>query len=185
MSRLWLVRHGPTHAKAMIGWTDLPADLSDQAALDRLSAALPDAPIVSSDLSRARATAEALQQDRPMLAPDPALREIHFGDWEGLTHDEAEARDRAALFAFWDAPGTAAAPGGESWDGFAARTDAAIAALLTAHAEIVVVCHFGVILRQLQRARRITAREGFAQTCAPLSLSLIDGTTVVFADHQP
>ena len=28
MTRFWLVRHGPTHAKTMVGWTDLPADLS-------------------------------------------------------------------------------------------------------------------------------------------------------------
>jgi hypothetical protein len=35
MTRFWLVRHGPTHAKAMIGWTDLAADLSDQSALRR------------------------------------------------------------------------------------------------------------------------------------------------------
>jgi len=33
MTTLWLVRHGPTHAKAMIGWTDLPADLSDAGAI--------------------------------------------------------------------------------------------------------------------------------------------------------
>ena len=185
MSRLWLVRHGPTHAKAMIGWTDLPADLSDRAALDRLSSALPRAPVVSSDLRRARDTAEAIRRDRPLLPPDPQLREIHFGDWEGLTHGEAEARDREALFAFWDAPGSASAPNGESWDRFAARTDAAIDRLRAEHDEIVVVCHFGVILRQLQRARGLGPREGFAQTCAPLSLSRIDRGRVVFADRAP
>ncbi len=38
MTRFWLVRHGPTHAKAMIGWTDLVADLSDVETLARLSA---------------------------------------------------------------------------------------------------------------------------------------------------
>ena len=58
MTTLWLVRHGPTHAKAMIGWTDLPADLSDAGAIARLRAALPDAPIVSSDLIRAVTTAD-------------------------------------------------------------------------------------------------------------------------------
>ncbi len=47
------VRHGPTHAKAMIGWTDLPADLSDTAKLARLEAMLPTGgKVVSSDLSR-------------------------------------------------------------------------------------------------------------------------------------
>ncbi|MEN8741466.1 MAG: histidine phosphatase family protein, partial [Phaeobacter gallaeciensis] len=65
MTRLFLVRHGPTHAKSMVGWSDLPADLSDSAALHRLSAALPeDALVVSSDLSRAADTASAIQGDR-------------------------------------------------------------------------------------------------------------------------
>ena len=42
----------------MIGWTDLPADLSDSAALRRLSAHLPKhAPVISSDLTRAITTA--------------------------------------------------------------------------------------------------------------------------------
>lgn len=40
-ARLWWVRHGPTHAKTFIGWTDRPADLSDTAALARLAAFLP------------------------------------------------------------------------------------------------------------------------------------------------
>ena len=180
-----MVRHGPTHAKAMIGWTDLPADLSDRSALARLSDALPEAPVISSDLVRARDTAEAIRAARPRLPPDPDLREIHFGAWEGLTHLEAEARNRDALFAFWDAPGPARAPGGESWNDFAARTDAAIDRLRATHDEVIVVCHFGVILRQLQRARGQSARDGFAQTCRPLSLSRIDGAAVVFADHIP
>ena len=185
MSRLWLVRHGPTHAKAMIGWTDLPADLSDRDALARLSDALPNAPVISSDLTRARDTAEAILGARPRLPPDPDLREIHFGAWEGLTNTEVEARDRDALFAFWDAPGQASAPGGENWDDFAARTDSAIDRLRAAHDEAIVVCHFGVILRQLQRARGQSARDGFAQTCRPLSLSRIDDGTVILADHIP
>ncbi len=116
VTRLWWVRHGPTHAKDMIGWTDLPADLSDLAALARLRAHLPgEAPILSSDLVRAVATADALGADR-RLPPLPALREIHFGAWEGLRFAEAEARDPALIRRFWEEPGEVSAPGGESWD---------------------------------------------------------------------
>ncbi|HHL22744.1 MAG TPA: histidine phosphatase family protein, partial [Aliiroseovarius sp.] len=25
----WWLRHGPTHAKGLVGWSDVPADLSD------------------------------------------------------------------------------------------------------------------------------------------------------------
>jgi hypothetical protein len=44
----------PTHQTTFTGWRDVPADLSDDAALDRLDAYLPpDALVVSSDLNRA------------------------------------------------------------------------------------------------------------------------------------
>jgi alpha-ribazole phosphatase len=95
MSRLWLVRHGPTHAKSFVGWTDLPADLSDTAALARLEIALPDVPVVSSTLDRAVKTADAIQGVRPRLPHDPRLRETHFGDWENLTW--AQIQDRACM----------------------------------------------------------------------------------------
>src|SRR5690606_24710314 len=80
VTRFWLVRHGPTHARGMVGWTDLPADLSDGTALARLSAHLPgEAPVISSDLSRAVATADALaacagRSGRRRLPHDPGLR---------------------------------------------------------------------------------------------------------------
>ena len=61
MSRVHWVRHGPTHAKTLVGWTDLPADLSNTAQLQRLSDHLPqDAVVISSDLIRAADTADAI-----------------------------------------------------------------------------------------------------------------------------
>ena len=77
---------------------------------------------------RAAATADAIARGRPRLAPDPALREIDFGEWDGLMAEEVP--DQAALRAFWDQPGAVAPPGGESWDGFRARVDPAVDALL-------------------------------------------------------
>jgi alpha-ribazole phosphatase len=109
VTRFWLVRHGPTHAKTMVGWTDLPADLSDTAALSRLSAHLPQAPVISSDLSRAMATADALGP-RPRLPHDPALRELHFGQWETRPFAEIEAETPDLIRAFWDTPGDVARP---------------------------------------------------------------------------
>ena len=93
MTRLWWVRHGPTHAKAFAGWRDIPADLSDTAALTRLNAHLPaGAPVISSDLIRATATADVLSAQRPRLPHDPDLREFHFGEWDGLGFAEVAAR---------------------------------------------------------------------------------------------
>ena len=36
MTRILWVRHAPTHATGMVGWTDLAADLSDVGALARV-----------------------------------------------------------------------------------------------------------------------------------------------------
>lgn len=176
MSRLHLVRHGPTHAKSMVGWTDLPADLGDTAALDRLSAFLPEtAVVVSSDLSRARATADAIQNGRPRLPDDPDLREIHFGNWELRKFDDIDGPEAQHLQAFWDEPGLVSAPQGESWHQMRARSDAAIDRLLTAHPgqDVIVVAHFGVILGQYERAAQIPTTEAFAQRIENLSVTRI------------
>lgn len=179
MTRLWWVRHGPTHQKAFTGWRDVPADLSDRAALDRLHAFLPDdALLISSDLLRATATADALSQGRHRLPHDPALREIHFGDWDGLLWTEVEARDPALARAFWEAPGDIAPPGGESWNTTAQRVSAAAARLVARHrgADIVIVAHFGAILTQVQAARRCAPAEVLAQGIDTLSVTRIDAS---------
>lgn len=96
----------------MVGWTDLAADLSDHAALARLSAHLPArAHLISSDLIRARATADALASPtRTRLPDDPALREIHFGAWEMRGFAEVQAEAPAHIRAFWETPGDIAPP---------------------------------------------------------------------------
>jgi broad specificity phosphatase PhoE len=172
MRRLFWVRHGPTHAKGMIGWTDLPADLSDSAALDRLAATLPDAPVISSDLQRATTTADAIARNRPRLPHDPSLREIHFGDWESLHHSAVP--DQTRLRAYWEAPGDIAPPGGESWNAVAARVNASVDRLLSNHTgDLILVAHFGVILTQVQRALGITAYQAFGHRIDNLSVTEI------------
>lgn len=176
MTRLFLVRHGPTHAKSMVGWSDLPADLSDTAALVRLSAALPkEALVVSSDLSRAADTASAIQGPRQRLDHLPDLREIHFGAWELRTWKEIDAEDPERIRAYWECPGDVRPPGGESWHEVCARVDRAIDSLIAAHTgrDLVVVGHFGQILTQIQRAERLTAEEAFSHRIDNLSLTEI------------
>ncbi len=182
------VRHGPTHAKAMIGWTDLPADLSDTPKLTRLARRLPrDGHVVSSDLIRAVATADAVQAQRPRLPHLAGLREMHFGAWEGLTHSEAEALDSDRIFAFWDQPGDVAPPGGEAWNTLRTRVDTAVDALeaTTPPGPIIAVAHFGVILTQVQRALGVSAREVFAQKIDNLSLTQIGGGKALRINHTP
>ena len=182
-TRLWLIRHGPTHCRTMLGWSDLPADLSDTDALHRLAARLPpDAPVISSDLGRAVATADALQGGRPRLPHDPDLREINFGDWELRGADEIEQLAPDHIRAFWETPGAVCAPGGESWDDLRRRVDRATDRLTQAAPgggrDVIVVAHLGAILTQVQRARGITAYQALGQKIDNLSLTrLVRGPT--------
>ncbi|WP_243612656.1 histidine phosphatase family protein [Shimia aestuarii] len=176
MSRLFLVRHGPTHARSMVGWSDLPADLSDTAALARLDAHLPDdALVISSDLSRAVTTADAIAGARTRLPHDPDLREIHFGDWELKRFPDIDAEDPGLARAFWETPGDTAPPGGESWNSVCARVDAAVDRLLAAHPghDLVIVAHFGAILTQVARAGALSGAEAFAHKIDNLSVTTI------------
>ena len=181
VTRFWWVRHGPTHAKCMVGWTDLSADLSDTAALARLTAHLPgDAVVVSSDLSRAVATADAIQGARLRLPHDRDLREIHFGTWERRGFAEVQAESPDHIRAFWESPGDISAPGGESWNTLAARVRAATDRLLAAHPgrDIIVTAHFGAILAALQRAEGLASEAVFAHRIDNLSVTCLthDGT---------
>ena len=176
MTRLHLVRHGPTHAKTMVGWSDIPADLSDHAAISRLAAHLPeDAVVISSDLSRAADTASAIQGTRPRLPHHPDLREIHFGTWELRPFAEIEAEDPELAFAYWDNPGEVRPPKGESWNYVRARVDAVIDALITEHTgrDLIVVAHFGVILTQVQRAMDVDTQQAFSHRIDNLSVTEI------------
>ena len=187
MTRLWLVRHGPTHAKAFAGWRDIPADLSDTEALSRLNAHLPaNVPVISSDLVRASATADALCQNRPRLPHDPDLREFHFGDWDGLGFAEVSARWPDLSRRYWEEPGHISPPGGESWVAAAARIDAAIDRLAQ-HPEVIVVAHFGAILTQYQRAAGMTPYEALAQGIDNLSVTCLtlDPPAVLSVNHCP
>ncbi len=191
MSAIWWVRHGPTHAKTISGWTDHKADLSDAEAIARLSAALPaDAVVVSSDLSRAVDTADAIAGGRRRLAPLPALREFNFGAWEDRAFAEIAAEDPVAVRAFWDRPGETRPPGGESWNDLRARVDAAADALLAEHGgqDIVAVAHYGVILCQVQRARGITPKEALAQRIETLSVTRLRAASpweAELVNHRP
>ncbi len=192
MTRLWWVRHGPTHEKAMTGWRDVPADLSDTAALHRLNAHLPaGALLTSSDLIRATATADALGLTRTRLPPDPALREIHFGDWDGRHWSDIAATDPALSRAFWEDPGPHRAPGGESWNDAATRATATADRLAATHPgrDIIIVAHFGIILTQLARATGQTAYQTLAQTIDPLAVTCLSVTggrwQALSINHRP
>jgi broad specificity phosphatase PhoE len=192
VARLWWVRHAPTHERGFTGWRDVPADLSDEAALRRLHAYLPSgAVLISSDLIRAVATADRLARGRIRLAHSRALREFDFGAWDGLTNDAVAARDPELSRTFWDRPGEVAPPGGESWNAVTARVGAEIDALAHAHpgADLIAVAHMGVILGHLGAATGIGAEAALRHRIDPLSVTRLDrdgaGWRAAVINHCP
>ena len=174
----WWLRHGPTHAKGLVGWSDVPADLSDRATLGRLRDFLPDeAALVSSDLVRASATADAVSHPGHLRLPaNPAIREFNFGEWEMLDFNEVAARNPALALQFWQDPGDVSTPGGESWNDLSARVARWVDEMHqnAPHRHIIAVAHFGVILTQLQRALGVSAKEVMRHRIDNLSVTRLD-----------
>lgn len=172
MTHIWWVRHGPTHEKAFVGWRDVPADLSDVDLVSRVSNYLPkDALVVSSDLQRATATADAIAGQRQRLSNDARLREFNFGDWDGLTFKEVEKRDGDLSRRYWEEPGVLRAPNGESWNDVATRVNSCVDDLVDKHAgqHIIAVAHIGVIMTQLQKVSDGDAYRAMGHTIDNLS----------------
>jgi probable phosphoglycerate mutase len=109
--------------------------------------------VVSSDLRRARATADILA--RPLGLPvvvDPDLREIDVGDWTGLTRAEIETQWPGEL-AEWSEGRSESPLGGESRTALAERARAAMARAAAAAQpgdHLLVVTH-GALIRNLDR----------------------------------
>jgi broad specificity phosphatase PhoE len=118
-----------------------------QALCGQLAAERADA-LVSSDLVRARATAEVLGRALGLTPrTDPRLRELDVGRWAGLTRGEIEACDAEALKRFEAEDPDLRAGGGESRAQIRIRVRRAFRALALEHpgARVIVVTHLGVV----------------------------------------
>lgn len=104
--------------------------------------------LVSSDLGRARSTAEIIgARTAHSVVVDARLRERHYGIFQGLTRAEAEAAYPQAYAAYRDEGVGDAIPRGESTQACFARNLACLTELAARHAGacVVVVAHGGVL----------------------------------------
>ncbi len=149
--RLVLVRHGETVGGSTIrlfGATDLELSELGRSQARRVAAALVGEgfeAVYASPMRRAvEFAALALPGRIPTLVP--GLREIDFGDWEGLTWDEVAARDPEGYRRCRIEGAGFTYPGGDSRRGFRERIAAAVPDLFAGTAtRVVAVLHKGVI----------------------------------------
>ena len=153
MTRLVLVRHGETDWNREGRWQghadrglNARGRAQAEAAATRL-AAEPVAALVTSDLRRARETAEVVSGALGLpAAVDPRLREVDVGEWSGLTREQVRERDPQAYHA-WVQGVNAGYPGGETFAQLDHRATQAMRELCARHAgdTVVVVSHGGSI----------------------------------------
>lgn len=146
--RLILLRHGETAWNIegrLQGHDNSPLSqrgIAQAEAIRPYVRALAPARVVTSDLGRARQTAEIIGHGAS--ASDIRLRELNMGAWTGQKKAEIIAQD-PRLYADWRA-GRHTPEGGESWDEFAARVKSAILELVYAgQGDLLVVVHSGVV----------------------------------------
>lgn len=156
LRQLLLVRHGETNGASSVryfGSTDVelsPAGREQMVQVgNRLAARRVDL-WLASNLRRSWVAAGLVSRGAPVRL-DPDLREVHFGQWEGLTREEIEARD-PILYQDWQAGAEAFEyPGGEARSVFRARVGRALERILASPGmNAVAVLHKGVI-REIAR----------------------------------
>ena len=187
-TRLCLVRHGETHWNAerrIQGQID--SDLNDTGAKQADAAAatlaeVPFAAVYCSDLRRARTTAETIaarQAAGQSLAtvrrviPEPALRERHYGIFQGLTYEEAKTRYPHAYTHFSVRDPDYDFENGESLLHFASRVTDCLTGIAQqwAGSQVLIVAHGGVldIAHRLATGKPLTTARDFIISNAAVS----------------
>jgi alpha-ribazole phosphatase len=148
---LLLIRHGQTNwnlEQRFQGQSDIPLNETGRkqanALAERLAAEKFDA-VYSSDLQRATETAKIICTSQ--IHPDPRLREVNFGDWEGMIYDEIKVKYPETLAA-WEADiFKNAPPHGETLEQLSIRVQSMLDELRKKHEDqnILIVAHGGVL----------------------------------------
>jgi broad specificity phosphatase PhoE len=186
-TRLWWIRHAPVdHGGRIYGQLDLSCDCSETAIFTGLAEQLPRVAVwVVSNLRRTHETAMAIIRaglPGPERIPGPEalaiddLAEQHFGEWQGLAHDELHRLRAGDFHRFWHAPAHEVVPGGESFLTVIERVSRAVYRLVETYAgcDIIAVAHGGTIRAALALALGLDPEAALAFTIENCSLTRID-----------
>jgi broad specificity phosphatase PhoE len=171
MGTLLFIRHAETDLTGRFcGHSDPPVNERGHRQIEELLRSLEgetiDA-IYTSDLSRACTTAAAIGAAfKALPVAVPGLREINFGEWEGLSWEEIESRDRDYARAWSQAFPHLPAPGGERFEEFQARVVTEVNLLLAvpSQSSVAVVTHGGVMRVVLRSLCGLDEKEAWERT---------------------
>ena len=158
MTDILLIRHSTTEYvnNKLAGRVDAPLNEDGRKKAQELAVALSGQPIMavySSPLRRTLMTAQPIARQFELdLKPLDGIIDIDYGEWQGLSPDEAAARD-GALYARWiEAPHAVKFPGGESLEEVRQRAALAVDDIVLRHPKETValvshkvVCHIIVL----------------------------------------
>ncbi|MCR5756906.1 MAG: histidine phosphatase family protein [Selenomonas sp.] len=160
MTKVIFIRHGQTEWNVTgryQGQSDVEltekgrqqaVQLADNFPVEKIDA------IYASDLQRAMVTAETIAHKFGLsVQPEPAFRELSFGQWEGLTYQQIVANWEDAMVNFMQHPDIMEIPDGESFPEVQRRAMLRLQELIREHdgQTIVVVAH-GAVLRTILAA---------------------------------
>lgn len=166
-TRIVAIRHGETAWNAesrLQGHQDIALNPQGQRQADTLAQALRDEGLVavySSDLARAWQTAQALAEPLALaLQADVGLRERCFGEFEGLTYAQIDARWPEQARRWRQRELDFVPVGAESLGHFHARCVTTLDRLAAAHVgqAIAVICHGGVLDSFYRAANRLALK---------------------------
>lgn len=158
-TRIIAIRHGETAWNVdtrIQGHLDIPLNDTGLWQARQLARALADEPVAAiytSDLQRARATAQAVADTTGApLTPEPDLRERSFGHFQGRTFAQIEAELPEDALRWRKRDPHYAPEGGESLTSLRTRIDSTVHRLAARHpGELVVLVAHGGVLDVLYR----------------------------------
>jgi len=151
-TRVFLCRHAETESSAQgrfCGALDVglsPAGVEQARALGAALADSEPSALYASPLRRARETAALVAEACGLgIVEAPGLAEIDFGELDGLTYEEADARFPDVYRSWLESPTTVRLPGGECLDDVRARARLVLAEIVDRHRDtsVAVVSHAG------------------------------------------
>lgn len=180
MLRLLLIRHAETEHNAQArcqGQSDPPLSVEGRRQAAALAARLAREEIhavYAADLHRASETAAAIAMAHGLAVhTDPRLREVAFGEWEGLTWAEIGARYPQEWAAWQADPLDVAPPGGETLIQVTTRVRSVFEAIAERHSDqcVALVSHGGPLRALLCLALGLPPQAHWRFQVAPASVS--------------